>query len=131
VDIFDKINELNLQKDKYVVVAGGVLVALGLLDWDEDVDITVTNDIFEDFKNKGWKEYTWKGKPVLKRDVYDVGIGFGQWSLRDLQSDTMWINDIPFMSLNKLLVWKKQMGREKDFHHIELIENYMTKESSK
>lgn len=125
MNIFDKINELHLPKDAYIVVGGGILVALGLLEWDEDIDICVTPEIFARYQSKGWQQEEWAGKPVLKDDVYDIGIGFGNWSLKDLQVDAMTINGTPFMSIEKLLQWKREMGRPKDLRHIELIERYL------
>lgn len=124
MDIFQKIKELDLPDGSYVIVGGGVLVALGLLGWDEDVDISVRPDLFEKFKAAGWQQEEWKGKPVLKQGVYDIGTGFGDWSLEELHSDAMIIQGIPFMSLDKLLAWKKQMSRPKDLKHIALIESY-------
>lgn len=125
MDIFDKINKLNLPKDAYIVVGGCTLVALGLLEEDGDIDICVTPEIFAKFQAKGWQQEEWVGKPILKRDVYDIGVGFGRWSLEDLQSDAMIINGIPFMSAEKLLQWKQKARRPKDLHHIRLIERYL------
>lgn len=127
MNIFNKVHDLGLANNEYVVVAGGVLVALGLLEWDEDIDMAVSPEVFARLKRTGWRQENWKGKPVLKHDVYDVGVAFGDWDLQALQADAMWINDTPFMSLDKLLEWKKQMGREKDLHHVALIEAYMQK----
>lgn len=124
MDIFQKIKELNLPEGKYVIVGGGILVALGLLEWDDDVDICVAPDIFDNFQTQGWRQEEWVGKPVLKHDVYDIGVDFGEWSLDDLLKDTVTINNIPFMSLEKLLTWKWQMKRPKDLRHIALIEEY-------
>lgn len=67
-----------MPKDKYVVVGGGVLVALGLLEWDEDVDLSVDEATFARFQTEGWRQESWAGKPVLKRDMYDIGVGFGR-----------------------------------------------------
>lgn len=125
MNIFDKINELNLPKDAYVVVGGGLLVALGLLEWDEDVDMCVTPELFAQFQSRGWQQEEWAGKPVLKHGVYDIGVGFGEWSLQDLQTDAMIIHDTPFMSAKKLLQWKQSMRRPKDMRHIELLEQYL------
>jgi hypothetical protein len=124
MNIFQKTKDLNLPDGSYVVVGGGLLVALGLLEWDEDIDICVRSEIFEEFQAKGWDQEDWKGKPVLKHDIYDIGTGFGEWSLEDLQADAIVIQDVPFMSLDKLLAWKKQMARPKDLKHIALIESY-------
>lgn len=125
MNIFDKINELNLPQDAYVVVGGGILVALGLLEWDEDVDICVTPEIFAQFQAEGWRQEEWASKPVLKHDIYDIGVGFGKWSVKDLQADSMVIQEVPFMNIEKLLQWKREMGRPKDLRHIQLIERYL------
>lgn len=125
MDIFQKTKELDLPKDEYVVVGGGILVALELLSWDDDIDITVTPQLFARYQAAGWRQEEWAGKPVLKHDVYDIGVGFGQWNLAELQADAMIIQDVPFMSLEKLLQWKRQMARPKDLRHITLIEQYL------
>lgn len=128
MNIFEKIRELNWPKNSYVIVGGGVLVALGLLEWDEDIDITVSHEIFEKLeKANDWQPSKWQDKTVLKHDVYDVGIGFGSWNLEQLLEDALWIKDIPFMSLDKLKIWKSNMGRPKDLHHIKIIEQYSAK----
>jgi hypothetical protein len=125
MDIFQKVRELNLPDNTYVVVGGGLLVALGLLDWDDDVDLCVSTELFEKLKTQGWHLTDWRGRPILKRDVYDIGVGFGEWSLAELQSDAMIIKGIPFISPTKLLSWKKQMARPKDLQHIELFKKIL------
>nr|AIA13709.1 Unknown Function [uncultured bacterium] len=125
--IFQKIRQLDMPEVAYVVVGGGVLVGLGLLPWDEDIDICVSEELFESFRVQDWEEQEWQGKPVLKHDVYDIGIGFGAWSLEDLRADALFIRGIPFMSPAKLLEWKRQMNRPKDLPHIALLEKYLKK----
>ena len=125
MNIFSKINKLNLPKDSYVVVGGGIVVALGLLEWDEDVDICVAPAMYAHLKSKGWQEEKWADISVLKHDVYDVGTSFGEWTVEDLLTDAIIINDIPFMNITKLLQWKREMGRPKDLRHVELIEQYL------
>jgi len=44
--IAQKIAELGLPKGSFVVVAGSMLVALGLLKWDGDIDIAVSPETF-------------------------------------------------------------------------------------
>lgn len=129
MNVFEKVLELGLPTDSYVVVAGGVLVALGLLDWDGDIDLAVTPEVFERYKSDGWEQDDWRGKLVLRRDIYDIGVGFGEWSLEELQADAQWIQGVPFMSLDKLLQWKKQMGREKDLQHIALVQQYLARQA--
>jgi hypothetical protein len=125
MDIFQKIKQLDLPQGSYVVVGGGILVALGLLDWDEDIDICVTPEIFSRLKKQGWRQEKWQDKIVLKHDVYDISIGFGDWDLGQLLEDALWIKNIPFISLEKLRTWKLNMARPKDLDHIKLIEHYL------
>lgn len=130
MNIFNRINELNMPKDSYVVVGGGILVALGLLGWDEDIDICVAPDVYNHLKSSGWQEEKWEDISVLKHDVYDIGTRFGEWTAKDLLIDAMIINDIPFMNITKLLQWKREMGRPKDLRHVELIERYLQNHKS-
>lgn len=129
MNIFQKINKLDIPKDEYVVVGGGVLVALGLLEWDEDIDMTVSERLFTQLKNEDWKTEYFGDKEVLKKDIYDVGIGFGNWSLEDLQQDAIIINGISFISLEKILEWKRQMDRPKDQQHIKIVLDYLSPQS--
>jgi hypothetical protein len=130
MNIFDKINELDLPKDSYVVVGGGILVALSLLEQDEDIDICVAPEVYNHLKSNGWQEEKWEDISVLKHDVYDIGTRFGMWNAQDLLADAMIIHGIPFMSIERLLQWKQNMGRPKDLKHIELIEHYLQNHKS-
>jgi hypothetical protein len=123
-NIFEKIAALDLPADTYVIVGDGVLAALGVHEWDSDVDFAVTDDVFEMLANRGWDQYYEFDKKVVKYDVYDVGVGFGEWTLKDLQSDAQIINGIPFISFAKLIKWKSKAGRPKDLRHIEMIKAY-------
>ena len=127
MDILEKITELNWPKNAYVIVGGGVLVALGLVEWDEDIDITVTPEIFDNLKKDGWRQELWEDKVVLKHTFYDVGIGFGDWTLEQLLEDALWIKGIPFISLEKLQTWKLAMGRPKDLYHLKIMQDYLRK----
>jgi hypothetical protein len=130
MNIFQKIDELNLPKGHYVVVGGGVLAALSLLEWNDDIDMCVTPEIFAELCARGWRQEDGSGKPLVRHDIYDIGVGFGDWSLDDLLADAVWINDIPFMNPEKLLEWKRQAARSKDMPHIKLIEKYLSQPPS-
>jgi hypothetical protein len=125
MDIFQNVTNLNLPKDSYVVVGGGTMVALGILGWGNDVDICVTPEVFDHYKALGWNVEEWQDISMLKHEVYDVGTRFGEWTVEDLLPDAIYIQDIPFLSLEKLLLWKQQMGRPKDLQHIKLINEYL------
>jgi predicted nucleotidyltransferase len=125
MNVFKEIRELELPKDEYVVVGSSVLVVLGIIDSTEDVDITVSEEIFDSLRSAGWQTGDGVNNPSLQQGLYDISTGFGKWKLADLQEDSAWIAGVPFMSLEKLLEWKKQKNREKDRRHIKLIERYL------
>jgi hypothetical protein len=124
-DIFLAIKKLNLPLDEYIVVGGGILVALGLHEWDGDVDFAVSANVFQELAHRGWEQKYEEGKTLLKHGDYDIGVNFGEWNLDDLHSDALIINGIPFVSLEKLLVWKHKRNLPKDRRHIEMIEEYL------
>lgn len=125
MNIFEKTRELGLSEDDFVVVGGGVLTALGLVKWDNDIDMAVTPEVFESFRNQGWEQYEREGKGLLRHDVYDIGVDFGEWDLNDLKQDAFQLEGILFMSLQKLHTWKREASRDKDHEHIQIIEAYM------
>jgi hypothetical protein len=123
--IFQKIRQLGLPDGEYVIVGGGVLAALGLQEWNGDIDICVSAEVFESFEGQGWKQEEAEGKMVLKHDDYDLGVGFAEWSLEDLLADALEVRGIRFISPAKLLEWKRRMNRPKDEAHIALLEKYL------
>ncbi len=127
MNIFEEIRNLNWPIGSYVVVGGGVLVALELIEWDDDIDIAVKSEIFDKLKVSGWRQEQWQDKIVLKNGIYDVGMGFGDWTLEQLFEDALWIDNIPFISLLKLKTWKTEMGRPKDLESVIKIDDYLIK----
>ena len=125
MDIFQSVRNLGLPVNDYVVVGGGLLVALNLLEWDEDVDLTVNREIFNLFTKDGWRQDKWGDKIVLKKSIYDVGLNFGEWSLEDLRYDAVIIQGIPFINPHKLIEWKSNTARPKDLIHIRLLRDYL------
>jgi hypothetical protein len=125
--IFQHIRQLGLPDGQYVIVGGGLLVGLGLLAWDEDIDICVRQEDFDEFKMQGWQEESWQDKPVLKHGIYDIGVGFGKWTLEELLADALLIRGVAFISPAKLLEWKQEMNRPKDAEHIALLKKYIAK----
>jgi hypothetical protein len=126
-DFFNQIKALQLPPDQFVVVGGCIMVALGLLEAEDDIDIAVTQTQFESFRRQGWKEYRFQDKSVLKHGIYDVGVNFGPWTLADLQSDALIINDIAFINPRKCLRWKQEFNRPKDQPHIKLLQAYLNR----
>ncbi len=123
--IIESVKALNLPKNSYVVVGSSTMVILGLAQGDNDVDLTVTPDLFEKFKNEGWEQELYGDEPVLKSGIYDIGARFYKWRVADLLEDAVWIDEVPFISLTKLLEWKRHMMRDSDIPQLKIIEDYL------
>ena len=123
--LIDHVKALQLPPRTFVVVGSSTMVVLGLADNDNDVDLTVDQAVFDRYKSLGWRQEFFQGEPVLKSGVYDIGVRFYKWRLEELLRDAIWVDDVPFMSLEKLLAWKKHMLREADLPHIALLEAYL------
>ena len=134
MNIVDKVKSLNLPLGSYVVFGSAPLQVHGIRN-SEDIDIVVTPEIYDKLKNEGWQEISVSdNKKVLIKDVFDVGIG---WSYGNYQPDTDYLiqsaeyfDGIPFVNLEEVLKWKKEMNREKDLYDIELINKFLNKSVS-
>lgn len=129
MDIFQKVKLLNLPLGKYVVVGGGILEAYGIRD-TKDVDIAVTEDVYDSLKKHGWVEIiTSTGRKILQKDIYEVGINwtYGKYnpSLEHLINTAVLIQDIPFVNLSEIIAFKKEINRDKDRVDISLIKKYL------
>lgn len=123
--IIESIKALGLPRNSFVVVGSSTMVVLGLAESDNDVDLTVTPEIFNKFKNEGWEQEFYGDEPVLKNGIYDIGAQFYKWKVADLLEDALWVEDIPFISLTKLLEWKRHMMRDSDIPQLKIIEDYI------
>lgn len=131
MNIIQKIKELNLPNDQYVVIGSGTMDVLGIRE-AQDIDISVTKELFDKLKKSGeWEEFEKYGRPFLKKDVFDINksLGWEKYSItiEEANKSALFIEDIPFMNLDELIKFKTAMGREKDFKDIELIKEYSNK----
>lgn len=131
MNIPEKVLCLGFEPGQCVVIGSAALVALKILPENADIDLAVSPEVYEKLRAMGWDEHAGHhGTPVLKHGEYDVGVGFSQWSQEELLEDAFYLDGVPFISLEKLLIWKKTAGRAKDEEHIRLIEKYLAAQSS-
>lgn len=130
MQIIESVKALNLPKNSFVVVGSSTMVVLGLAQSDNDVDLTVTPEIFKRFKDEGWEQELYGDEPVLKNGIYDIGAQFYTWKVADLLEDALWVEDVPFISLTKLLEWKRHMMRDSDIPQLKIIEDYLASNQS-
>ena len=133
MEIFDVLKELNLPYKKYVIVGGGVMEALGIK-LTEDIDIVVTEEIFEKYiKSGNWiVSNTPKGSKKLKKyidhprlkkiEIYlDVNSEDFTPTIEELIKRSITVKGFSFISLSDLINFKKAYRRPKDRIDLDLI----------
>ncbi|MFZ2072199.1 MAG: hypothetical protein WA101_01060 [Minisyncoccia bacterium] len=128
MNIIQKIKELNLPQDKYVVIGSGILDVLGIRT-AVDIDISATKDLHQKLRETGeWEEFEKYGKIFLKKDVFEINpqLHWDEYktTTEEAIESALMVEDIPFMNLDELYEFKKASGREKDIKDIELIIKY-------
>ncbi len=135
MNLIQKIKELNLPKDQYVVVGSGILDILGIRK-ASDIDIAATKDLHQKLRESGlWGENKRFNKIFLKKDIYEI-IPQLNWenyntTTEEAISSALLIEDIPFMNLYELIKFKTALGREKDFKDIKLLNEYLDNKTEK
>jgi hypothetical protein len=140
MNISDRVRALELPISKYVVV-GGAMEAFGIRS-AHDLDIVVTEDLFNELRQKGWKlcecekcQAEWRQGStdrILKGDGVDILSEYSCGNLYHADTDELIrnatiINGVAFVQLEELLKWKKAAAREKDLKDIVLIEEFLAK----
>ncbi|MEX0998993.1 MAG: zinc ABC transporter substrate-binding protein [Thermodesulfobacteriota bacterium] len=132
MNILQKVKALNLPTDQYVLVGGGVLAAHKIRE-APDIDLVVTQALFDEMKRTGeWREGEKpNGGPALYKDeieVYlDVNCDSYNPTTQELIERAESIEGIQVISLHDLLKFKRGYGRPKDRVDIELIEKVLAK----
>lgn len=126
MNIAQKIKELGLPNDSYVVVGSGILSALKIRE-SGDIDLIVSDEIYKKFEDEGWQKDSWSDQVVLKRDVFDLGKSWYGTTLEELILHAVHIDGIPYLSLESVYEWKKSLGRDKDLKDLILIEAYKSR----
>lgn len=136
ITIFERVKRLSLPLGKYIVV-GGAMEAHGIRKAN-DVDLIVTDELFDQLVEAGWTQYDLtpkdKGRDGNKRKVnqgdVDVMTEFS-WNevtiaeTKDLITRAEIIEGVPFVPLELLLQWKEISEREKDATDAALIRDYL------
>ena len=128
-DLLEKLKELNLPKGKFAIFGSGPMWLAGLKE-PGDLDVIVTEDVFNDFKQRpefklGTKKSNYEYLEKEGIEFYRSWYPGEEWDIEKLINEAEIINDLPFVKLEKVLKWKKLTMREKDIKDIELIENFI------
>ncbi len=124
-DVTRELRALSLPEDQYVVVGGGVLALLELRD-TEDIDLVVTEGLFNQLHEQGWRAKTRpNGKPGLKLSVIEAYLDV---NCETFERSTSWLlehaqvlDGIPTIDLETLAGFKAGYGRPKDLLDLALL----------
>ncbi len=130
--VLDELKKLVLPKDSFVVVGSGLLDVLGIRK-AQDIDIIVSETTFQELKNSDWKTVEKPEGIALQNGAFEAALSWdskdGRPNFSELLERSVGINGYHFSNLNDLLVWKKKKGRPKDLQDVQLINDYLKRES--
>ena len=115
-----KLDSLNLDKNRYCIIAGGTLLLRGLKKTTADIDIKVRPDYFEELKTK----FIFKKSPKYPY-VYELSDDIEVSVFDYEQEDVDIVDGYPVEPLEQFLAWMLKNNRPKDKEKIEIIKNYL------
>ena len=124
--MIEKVFLFGLEKSDYCLLGSGHLEAIGLVT-AHDLDVMVTTSVFESLKKRFNLEETISEMGSRRLYYDDVEFfttdGFGKTSEEYIEKSVE-IAGVMVASVEDVIGWKLKMGREKDFKHIKMLENY-------
>lgn len=118
--IFKKLDDMQLDKEKVMIVSGASLVVHGVIDETDDIDLACEKSYYDALK---WKTKTGAyGLEIKYHDVFEIGCDNLYFP-----NDVNIINGYKFLNLQKCLEMKKELNRSKDKNTIKILEKYITK----
>lgn len=121
-DFIRRLNNSQLDKSQYVVTAGGSLLLHGIREETHDIDLSCTSSLADELEAKGFST------TVTANGHRRIEIAEDFEIYEDISLPNFIIIDgIPAMTIDEVIAMKKQLGREKDFRDLELIEKYLNK----
>lgn len=119
-EYIEKLKQLKLDKNRYRIISGGVMLLYGLKESTADIDIQVKPDYFEELKTtfdfKKSSKY-----PYLYETVDNIEVK----ALDFNGNDTKIVDGYPVESLESTLKWMFEHNRPKDQQKIRTIQEYL------
>jgi len=121
-ELLNNFKKLNLPDNEYAIFGSGPMAVRGIRS-TYDLDVFITNNLYQELT----KKYTETKKGKI--EIGNIEIYAPDNALIDnpeeviKRADTL--EELKFICLNDLIVWKKKMARPKDFNDIKLIKDYL------
>ena len=112
-EIFEKLEELNLDKSKYIIIGGASLVCQDVLDETEDIDLACSREVFDSLD---WPVRVEYGSEIKYKDCFDI-----DYNLYDLEHIDI-IDEYQCSDLVTCYELKKSMNKPKDKKLIQKVE---------
>jgi hypothetical protein len=116
---------LRLPPEDLLIHGSGPLLAHGLIQTVNDVDIVAAGAAWAKAQDLGPVERAPGGDPVVRLGDVDV---FGGWlgePASELLTRREWVDGLPVASLPDVLAFKRRLNRPKDAAHIRLLEAHL------
>jgi hypothetical protein len=137
MDIFSELEKLNFPQDKYMVIGGAAMAGRGIKQ-TKDLDLLLSRDFIEALRtDSAWHHHPriipTEGAGLVNEsgtvELYPTIGGF-ELGFDELVERVEMINGFPFAHLEDVMKIKKTYNREKDLKDIELIEMYISQQST-
>lgn len=118
-----ELDKLNLDKNKYCIIASGSMLMYGLCEECNDIDIRTTKDLFDNLNEKYHMKQSNRYDYVYElSDIIDV-------NCKNFDSNMIeFVDGYPVEKLEVNLKWMKKNNRPKDKEKIAKIENFLKNE---
>ena len=106
-EIFEKLNELDLDKEKYIVISGASLTVQGITSISSDIDLSCSEEYY---KTIDWETKNGYFNTEIKyRDCYEIGTNFYD------TDNIVVINGYKFTLANDTIVYEYQNDYTREF----------------
>ncbi len=119
----EKLDRLDLDKNRYCIISGGVMLLYDLKLSTEDIDIKIRPDYFEELKSK----YEFKKSPKYDY-LYELDEITEVAVLDYDDKDIRYVDGYPVESLELQLKWMLEHNRPKDQEKIKIVKKFLNKE---
>ncbi len=118
----EELKEFKLPNDKFAIFGSGPMAIRGICE-NNDIDIIVNKELWNKLKAKYPKLVNINDIKLTKN--IEIWSNWPNFDIDKLIRESEIIDGIRFVGLDRVLEWKNLRKREKDLHHIKLIEGYM------